>query len=158
VARKKFLLGMADPSFGFWYTTTTADPQPSMSLDGNCQSCWIDEGRAAHKYFGVWVSRSVRSFTNEAVEVVSAREQARISRRVRAEGTAALFKAIRCCTVEISGSVAAELDCCLKITLSLYIKWFRRGYGEGSSGSLQAPRDKTTELWHSDGGYVRGEF
>ena len=46
VARKKFLLGMADPFFGFWYTTTTADPQPSISLGGNCQECWIGSTRA----------------------------------------------------------------------------------------------------------------
>lgn len=31
VARKKFLPRMADP-FGFWHTTTTADPQPWMGI------------------------------------------------------------------------------------------------------------------------------
>lgn len=164
MARKKFLLGMADPSFGFWYTTTTADPQPSISLGGNCQECWIGSTRAeprtstlAYRYLATRVH--LRSFTNETIEVIGNRLGS--NRRVCSEGTAALFKAIRCCTIgegsrRVGLRAASKTTNIFRCTLNASAG---AGDGEGSSGSLQAPRDKTTELWHSDGGgYIRGVF
>lgn len=75
---------------------------------------------------------------NEAIEVISGRNWLGSNRRVCAEGTAALFKAIRCCTVEISGErnrrvgLRAE-HISLYITVNASGVWGRQSPGpEGS--------------------------
>lgn len=119
-------------SFGFWHTTTAADPRPSMSLDGNCQ-----ERRGLNH-------AQVLSRIGMCDQIISRNLD-------RIQPPNALLKAIRCSTVENSDH--RWTDKLLKICCTL------NDPGGGSSEQyvisgpwcLQAPRQKHPSCGHCDG-------